>query len=205
MAGPGGARRWGCATPGGLAAPAAPWPGQGARGGGGASARRRGRTPASASRGPPRAGGPRRGHALAPPAAAHHEPSRRRTLRGGRKKARRLGGEHGTTAREREGESGRGGERGRAGAVGEDVGGLGGRDGSLGGMTRGTRTQAAAGACPRSRVWGRGAGAGWAVLGYAGAEREGHGPRREVGRGRKGVWRWAAPGKQMGRAVARLA
>jgi hypothetical protein len=166
MAGPGGTRRW-------------DWPRHG-----------RGRTPAPAGRGPPRAGGSWQGHALAPPAAAHHEPSRRRTLRGGggeRKKARRPWGEHGTTAREREGESGRGGERGCAGAVGEDVGGLGRRDGSLGGMMRGTRTQeAAARACPRSRVWGRGAGAGWAALGYAGEEREGRGPRREVGRGEEG-------------------
>jgi hypothetical protein len=111
---------------------------------------------------------------------------------GGRKKARRTGGEHGTTAREREGESGRGRERGCAGATGEDVGGLGGRDGALRGMTRGTRVGPAH---RRRRQLGRALAVGfkegasalggprWDAQAWRG---RGHGPRREVGWGKEG-------------------
>jgi hypothetical protein len=72
--------------------------------------------PAPASRGPPRAGGPHRRGGPCARAAGLHAPRAIATphTAEGRKKAQRPGGEHGTAAREREGESGSGRERGAA-------------------------------------------------------------------------------------------
>jgi hypothetical protein len=152
-----------------------------------------GRAPALAGRGPPRAGGPRRGHALAPPRRVVR-PRRRlprttshRDAEGTTAKGRARNG--GQRKRRREWERER--ERGYVGAVGEDVGGLGGRDGSLGGMTRGTRV----GPANRRRRLGRalalGFGEGAPALGgphwaAQARRRRGRGLRREVGRGEEG-------------------
>jgi hypothetical protein len=119
----------------------------------------------------PRARATAEGRAPAPPAATHHEPSRRRRNDGQGESTERRPEKEKERVGEGEREGLRRGGWGRRGRLGRERW-FPGRDDAW--DPRGTCKQAAAaGARPRSRVWGRGAGAGWAALGCAGAEKEG--------------------------------